>query len=746
MASTYPLEVVEAARWRDANPDLKDKALEDALLKQTWDPSVKSLTVFPQVLTMMNDKLDWTQKLGDIFLAQQKDVMDAVQRLRAKAKEEGNLESTEQQTVREEPAPAGSSTTTVIYVEPASPQVVYVPTYNPTVVYGAWPYPAYPPYSYYPPGYMIGASMLSFGMGMAVGGALWGDCDWNNGDVDIDVNNNFNRNTNINRNEFSNKNWEHNGEHRKGAGYRDKATQDRFGKGGRQNAASREQFRGRADQGRQQMAKQGTGAVQRDLDRAGGATAGQRDRAGSAGSQRPGSAGSQAGRGDRGTSRPSTADRGKAGGGSSAFQGDRSGSQARRDSSRGHASQQSARNRSSGGGSRGGFGGGGGGGGGGARRRRRWAWRRRRATLMRAITAYQRPRPSGSRAIEALEGGKMTVRSIRVLASCFVAGLLAIALPAATALATSHEQKHFATPEAAVEALIAALKANDRPALLALIGSDQEDLVDSGDPVADRLGAESFVERYEAAHRIQKTSATQAELEVGADHWPLPIPIVKDAAGWRFDGKAGAAEILSRRIGRNELSAIQACLAYVDAQREYYLRNPDKSPLLHYARFFASSPGRRDGLYWPVAEEGDEPSPLGPLFEEANAEGYELGKNTEPEPYHGYYYRILEGQGPRAPGGAYSYLAKNRLIGGFGLIAYPADYGNSGVMTFLVNHDGVVYQTDLGPETVARAKFISLFDLDEDTVRVAEERGGAARRRRVRAAGWSSISRISSSA
>ena len=264
MASTYPMEVVEAARWREANPNLKDKALEDALKKQTWDPSVKSLTVFPQVLTMMNEKLDWTQKLGDIFLAQQKDVMDAVQRLRAKAKAEGNLETTEQQTVTEEPAPAGSSTTTIIQVEQANPQVVYVPTYNPTVVYGAWPYPAYPPYYYYPPGYVIGASMLSFGIGMAVGGALWGNCNWGGGDIDIDVNNNWNNNTNnnwnnnTNNNWNKNNNWNHNPEHRKGAGYRDQASQNKYGKGDRQKAASRDQFRGRAEQGRQQIGARGS--------------------------------------------------------------------------------------------------------------------------------------------------------------------------------------------------------------------------------------------------------------------------------------------------------------------------------------------------------------------------------------------------------------------------------------------------------------------------------------------------------
>jgi hypothetical protein len=313
----------------------------------------------------------------------------------------------------------------------------------------------------------------------------------------------------------------------------------------------------------------------------------------------------------------------------------------------------------------------------------------------------------------------MPARRMRVLAACFTAALLAPALPAPRALAAAPAQKHFATPEAAVDALIAALAAHDKPALQALLGSEEKDLIDSGDPVADRQAAEAFVERYRSAHRIQKDSDTRAELEVGEDLWPLPIPIVKDASGWRFDGKAGAAEVLTRRIGRNERSAIQACLAYVDAQREYYERNPEKSPLLHYARFFNSSPGRRDGLYWPDAE-GEEPSPLGPLFESAREEGYALGKSEEPAPYHGYFYRILEGQGPRAPGGAYSYLAKGKLVGGFALIAYPASYGNSGVMTFLVNHEGVVYQSDLGPETALRAKAINLFDLDANTVAVSE--------------------------
>jgi hypothetical protein len=172
MAPTYPLEIVSAERWVKANPNLKDQALEDALQTQTWEPSVKSLAAFPQVLTMMNDKFDWTQKRGDAFLAQQKDVMDAVQRLRTKTQVQGHLQSMPEQKVIVE-QPAGSQTT-VVKIEPANPQVVYVPTYNPTVVYGAWPYPAYPPYYYYPPGYVAETSIFSFGVGMAVGSALWG--------------------------------------------------------------------------------------------------------------------------------------------------------------------------------------------------------------------------------------------------------------------------------------------------------------------------------------------------------------------------------------------------------------------------------------------------------------------------------------------------------------------------------------------------------------------------------------------
>jgi hypothetical protein len=303
-----------------------------------------------------------------------------------------------------------------------------------------------------------------------------------------------------------------------------------------------------------------------------------------------------------------------------------------------------------------------------------------------------------------------------LLAAAFAALVFA---PRAGA-AVDPAQKHFTTPELAVDALIAAVTAQDKAALLGLIGSEAKEVIESGDPVADREAGERFVAAYGEEHRIVKAGDTHAVLEVGEDAWPLPIPIVKDAKGWRFDGEAGEDEIVSRRIGRNELAVIQACLAYVDAQREYYTRNPDGVEPLHYARRFASTPGQHDGLYWPVAED-EEPSPLGPVFDAATAEGYTPGKNAEPAPFHGYYFRILEGQGPKAPGGAYGYLAGNKMVGGFALIAHPAVYGTSGVMTFLVNHDGVVYQRDLGPETATKVKMISLFDLGPDTVAVAEE-------------------------
>ncbi len=245
MASTYPLDIVSAARWVRAHPNLKGKALQDALQQQPWDDSVKSLTAVPQVLNMLNDKLDMTQKLGDAFLAQQKQVMDAVQKLRAEAQAKGNLKTTKQQVI----TTTQVSGSPVVVIEPADPQVIYVPSYDPNYVYGAWPYPAYPPYYYYPPGYIAGTALLSFGLGLAVGNALWGNFNWHNGNVYI----NANRYNNFYGTHITNGNWQHNPAHRRGVPYRDAATQQRYGRGQLQGAQARDAFRGRAEQGRQEL-------------------------------------------------------------------------------------------------------------------------------------------------------------------------------------------------------------------------------------------------------------------------------------------------------------------------------------------------------------------------------------------------------------------------------------------------------------------------------------------------------------
>src|SRR5262245_40244248 len=323
MASTYPLEVIQAARLMKSKPDLKDQALNEELKKQEWDDSVKSLCSFPQILTMLNERIDWMQKLGDAFLGQRKDTMDSIQRLRAKAQGEGNLQSNEQQKVIVENAPPpqpgqpAPEQQTIIKIEPTNPQVVYVPSYNPTVVYGAYP-PAYPPYYPYPPGYAWGAAAVSFGVGMAVGAAVWGGCNWGHGDVDINVNKNNNFTNNVNRGDRATQiknergqggqggrqNFQHNPEHRKGAQYRDKGSQQKYNRGGSPSASTRDSYRGRD----------------------GGGGAGQRPSAGTRESGGPGGGGQRGGgpsAGTRESGGPGGGGSGQRGGGSAM---DRSGS------------------------------------------------------------------------------------------------------------------------------------------------------------------------------------------------------------------------------------------------------------------------------------------------------------------------------------------------------------------------------------------------------------------------------------
>jgi hypothetical protein len=262
-----------------------------------------------------------------------------------------------------------------------------------------------------------------------------------------------------------------------------------------------------------------------------------------------------------------------------------------------------------------------------------------------------------------------------------------------------------------VDALVAATEADKTADLLKILGPSGRKLIYSGDPIADKEGRDKFVAAYTQKHTIETPSASQAILVISADEWPFPIPLVKRDDHWRFDTDAGAEEILNRRIGRNELNAIQVCGAIVDAEHEYAAKDRTGSGYLEYAQKFMSSPGQRDGLYWPPT--GGEESPIGPLVVSARAEGYGRGSaDQKRSPYHGYYYRILKKQGKNARGGAYDYVVRGHMIGGFALVAFPAKYGDSGVMTFIVNQDGVVYEKALGPRTEAIAWAMTTFNPD----------------------------------
>jgi hypothetical protein len=274
------------------------------------------------------------------------------------------------------------------------------------------------------------------------------------------------------------------------------------------------------------------------------------------------------------------------------------------------------------------------------------------------------------------------------------------------------QQKTFKNPEEAVKSMIDALKAHDTKELLAIFGAAAKDLISSGDEVADRTTRERFVKDYEETNKLLRETDRKMTLIVGKEEWPFPIPIVKVGENWRFDTKAGKEELLNRQIGRNELNTIQVCLAIVDAQREYALRNRG-SGLYEYAQRFVSTEGKKDGLYW-KAKEGEEQSPLGPLAARAVMEGYSGKKSAgKAVPYHGYIYKMLKAQGKNAAGGAYDYVVNGKMIGGFALVAYPAEYGVSGVMTFIVNHDGVVYQKDLKRNTEKIASAMKKFDPDK---------------------------------
>ena len=293
----------------------------------------------------------------------------------------------------------------------------------------------------------------------------------------------------------------------------------------------------------------------------------------------------------------------------------------------------------------------------------------------------------------------ISLKSIRRAA---LEGLMALTFLSSVAQA----QQSFPTPEDAAAALAAAVKSGPSD-ILKVLGKAADDIVSSGDEVADADTRQRFTSMYDTKHSVKTEGNKKATLMLGPDDFPFPIPLVNTRSGWKFDADEGRIEVLYRRIGRNELDAIQTCLAFVDAENEYADKDRGEGVRV-YAQRIVSTPGKKDGLFW---RDDSDPSPLGALAAEASAEGYRTGEG--PAPYHGYYFRILKGQGLDAPGGAFNYVVKGKMIGGFALIAYPAEYGNSGVMTFMVNHAGTVYQKDLGTRTESIANRIYLFDPDQ---------------------------------
>jgi hypothetical protein len=286
--------------------------------------------------------------------------------------------------------------------------------------------------------------------------------------------------------------------------------------------------------------------------------------------------------------------------------------------------------------------------------------------------------------------------------------LLSAALLIFAGASLAFAQEKYATPEAAVDALIASARGGDEKAGLVVLGPGGGDIISSGDKVSDDAARARFVSAYDAKHEIKMEGDDKATLIIGANDYPFPIPLGRKAGKWSFDTEAGRIEILARRIGHNELDTIQTALAYVDAQDEYASKDRAGGGVGVYAQRFISEPDKKDGLYWPTAQ-GEEESPLGELFAQASQEGYVAGKHA---PYHGYYYKILTKQGPHATGGAVDYVVNDKMIGGYALVAYPDEYRNSGVMTFIVNHSGQVFEKDLGPHTTNTAERMASFDPD----------------------------------
>jgi hypothetical protein len=313
---------------------------------------------------------------------------------------------------------------------------------------------------------------------------------------------------------------------------------------------------------------------------------------------------------------------------------------------------------------------------------------------------------------------------VTALAASFL--LASLPLVAAATPAPAKAPRTFATAEEAVRTLIDTVKAGDLARVTALFGPGGQGLVDTSDPATGRRSREVFLAAAGEGWRLTDHGAGRKELVLGNEAWPFPVPLVKGTAGWSFDAAAGKEEVLSRRIGRNELAVIHMLAEYVAAQRAYAASGHDGRRAGLYARRFGSDAGTQNGLYWP-ARRGQPRSPLGVLIAQASAEGYRRAPGEGPSPLYGYYFRILEGQGKAAPGGAREYVKEGEMSGGFALVAWPVHHGASGIMTFIVNQDGIPYEKDLGAETQAAVQRLARYDPDATWRRVEAEAGPVAR-------------------
>ena len=663
-ASTNPLQLVQADRFLD-----KRKADPKLPVDDKWDDAVKSLLNYPDVVKKMSADLDWTSALGEAVVADQGAVLEAIQSFRRRAQAAGNLKSDGKQVVQVEKE--------IISIVPADPQVIYVPQYNPTTVvsygpapvYGYYPTP-YPSYYYpYAPGAALAAGVI---WGAAIG-AAWGGNHYGATTAGTPTSTSTATPTSTLATSTA---AAARAQQPAGGGTR-MEVQQAARPGQQLRWQDRPVARVRAMRAQAQAAAfegGGAGAARRRNLRAVRPVGAAREAA------TPWAAPARGGK-RRWTVHVAlrAAARGPA--------------QAR-GRQRVGAERGASRSAPSGGGAR--------------RRRWRWRWRWRWWRRWRSRRRWPSLKAGAWSCAHSLQS-KARHQLMNITRFWSFLRRLALALMVAVPLAAAAApQETFATPEAAVDALMAALKADSDAAMVAIFGEEHKDLVIQSDRAAvQRHPGEDFRGHADAA-RAAGAEPGPPRAVIGDEAWPVPIPIVRAGDRWRFASEEGEDEIVNRRIGGNERNAIYVLHAYIDAQRAYAARDRDGDGVLQYAQKLASTPGKHDGLYWPAdTAKGEEASPFGPLIAESAAylKGHAAG-----DPYRGYHFRILTRQGKNAPGGAYNYVINGRMIAGFAMVAYPAEYGRSGVMTFIVSHNGKVYEKDLGRNSVQIGAKMATFD------------------------------------